>query len=70
MRTSRDNANSVVAEIIRFVVANGRVSGKGQEWFDSLEAEIEFEASERGYDDLSIKHILNASHEEIARMKL
>jgi len=38
--------------ITRFVIENGRVTGdRNQEWLDSIENEVKFEAIERGLSD-------------------
>lgn len=44
------------ADILRTVVENGRVTGNGDGTFDvgSLEAEVEFEARERGLDEAEV----------------
>lgn len=44
------------ADILTTVIENGRVLGNGDGSFDagSLEAEVEFEARERGMDDAEV----------------
>lgn len=44
------------SDILQTVIENGRVLGNGDGTFDtaSLEAEVEFEASERGLSDTEI----------------
>lgn len=37
-------------DICNFVIESGRVSGEGDEWYESLAIEMEFEASEQGVD--------------------
>lgn len=41
----------VAQEIAQSVVENGRVSGQGDEWLESLRSEVEFECDERGITD-------------------
>ena len=41
----------VAQEIARDVVENGRVSGEGSEWLESLRVEVEFECNERNLAD-------------------
>lgn len=45
------NQVEVTQEIAQSVVENGRVSGKGSEWLESLHREVEFECNERNLDD-------------------
>jgi hypothetical protein len=47
---NRTEMAQVAAEIVRFVVENGRVESGNDE---SLRVEVEFEAMERGYADAS-----------------
>lgn len=41
----------IATEIAQDVIENGRVEGDGEGWLESLAVEVEFECSERGYDD-------------------
>ena len=45
------NQVEVAQEIAQFVVENGRVTGEGSEWLESLRGEVEFECDERGISD-------------------
>ena len=42
---------NVAAQIAQSVVENGRVQGEGDDWLESLEVEVEFEAREQGYEN-------------------
>ena len=44
------NPNSP-AQIALHVIENGRVVGEGDEWLESLEIEVEFEARDRGLEN-------------------
>lgn len=39
----------IASKLVRFVIESGRVEGEGEEYAESLEVEVEFEARERGY---------------------
>lgn len=41
----------IATEIAQDVIDNGRVTGEGDEWSESLRIEVEFECGERGLDD-------------------
>jgi hypothetical protein len=45
------NQIEVAMEIAQFVVENGRVSGEGGDWLESLRDEVEFECGERELED-------------------
>lgn len=38
-----------VDRITNLVIENGRVTGEGQDWLESLRNEVEFEAMEQGF---------------------
>lgn len=51
----------IATEIAQDVIENGRVEGDGEGWLESLAVEVEFECSERGYDDDDCEEITEAA---------